>query len=358
MSSSSPLNSDDLQNSSSSRLNVTVTPPSPTHHHLRAPNDPSSNTTATTTSRRHAALMKRFLYEYTNFVNFKHSIYTSASNADPEGSILVELEQLKVWTSRAMAFVMANLECKQNALEMIDKTNMAISKGIDHIQSRIRILSPPSSPVIHIKKQRGKKKPRTTRLRDEKQARDSIRRIVVKFYLRDYLGVQFSHTVPTTFTCAAQFISNNKHLFESEIDNFGKTMFPNLPSPSNLPLGRDNEHVVRAFIQHCHNEMHDIITYLIFLLRKDANECNYDNSRFDSVPSTLMDKIRIRLVKDPNYDSFEGASPDLLKACKTSRKIFQSVSSSSSSSSNSSAANSESDTEIEDGDHDMLVIDE
>jgi hypothetical protein len=193
-----------------------------------------------------------------------------------------------------------------------------------------------------------------THLTDEKQARDCLRRIVIKFYLRDYLGIEFKHTIPTTFKCAASFIINNKYLFGHHIHEFAKKSFLDFPN-FRWDQCISNEQIVKAFIQHCQDEILDIILYLIHLLKRDANEFNYDNSRFHHVPSILMERIRIRLIKDNNY-VLDATSPEYLSASNTSTRIFKSVISS------LSAPNSDTDTEVEeeemDDDNDMLVIDE
>lgn len=332
-------------------LSVTITPPSPIHLGV-----PRSTTTTTTKpnspNNRLQALLKLFNYEYTNFVSFKHSIRASPSNAHPEESIMLELEQLKVWTSRVMAFISATLDKHQNpvTLDIIDKGDVSISNSIDHIESRMRAISPPSSPVLLGLKIRKQQQPKVVRLRDEKQTRDSLRRIVIRFYLRDYLGIEFQHTIPTTFTCASTFILNNTHLFASHISRYGKTEFPEHSS-----LWGTHDITTRAFIQNCQREILDIIMHLTFLLKRDANQFNYDNSQFHSVPLVLMDRIRIRLVKDSSPYQFD--SVELTKASNTATRIFQSVLSSSSRNS-SSNEHSDADTETEEDDDNMLMIDD
>lgn len=339
---------------SSRFMNVTITPPSPIHH-LELPRgaSPSSSTINTSTeNRQQQALLKLFHQEYNDFINFKHSIHSSSSNAHPEQSIILELEQLKVWTSKAMAFISSTLDkhTNVNTLDMVKKINLSISKSTDHIAARIQSLSPPSSPMISLpsspvitttlvmKKRPGTETPtsKTTtttptarssggggyRLRDEKQSRDSIRRMVIAFYLKEYLQIQFQNTVPTTFICTRQFILNNKSLFATYINDFGNRIF-NLGHDYFYP---NNEHVVSCFIQQCQEEMQDVIAYLSHALKLDANEYNYDNSAFLYVPSVLMNRIRIRLVKDNHYIPMTLPSLDV-KVEKTALRVFQHVNS-------------------------------
>lgn len=327
-----PLTSRNSTNNNKRMMQVTITPPSPIHLELPRGASPSSSSNNNNDEQRKQSLLKRFNQEYNHFINFKHSINVSPSNAHPEQSISLELNQLRLWTSRAMAFITSALDETKNtvALDMIEKTNISISKHADHIEARIKTLSASTSPStsasstprqivsVSVPKKRSHKETRAPtptraaviksnsnsnnyRFRDEKQSRDCIRRVVVAFYLKEYLEIHFEATVPATFICTEEFILNNKHLFSKHINEFGKRTFKSL---NHVPPTYDytnNEHVVRAFIQHCLREMQEIITYLTYLLKRDANEFNYDNSRFQDVPVVLMNRIRIRLIKDNKY---------------------------------------------------------
>jgi len=360
--------------SSSSKYNVTITPPSPIH--LGLPKD-AVIPPDTTPNSRLQMLRKRFDYDYNNFINLKHSIHTSPSHAHPEDSILLEQEQLKIWTSRVLAYILSTHEDKAIQKYIIEKGNDSISDRLDHIQLRIRTLARPPSPLQSPLKQQqqGSRSSTTTtskrkiRLRDEKQARDCLRRIVIKFYLQTYLGIEFPNTPPTTFTQASTFIAINKFHPQCapHIQSFGRRTFPHFPADY---VYATNDTIVDAFINLCQREMLDIINYMTFLLRRDANESNYDNSQFtDIVPSVLMDKIRIRLIKDPNYSFDPATNIEYIKASNTSKRIFKTIRSDNNSDVSSDA---DTDTEVEyntdarvgdnddeeEEDHPMLVIDE